>query len=66
MTVEDILEQFSIWSRSQSNLRFGQWFLNTFYSRAEAPEIFYCQHPRVALNKILSDPRFCSEVWSLD
>ena len=64
MTIADILKQFTIWRSLKTDLRFGQWFLNTFYSRAEAPEIFYCRRPTQALNMILRDARFCSEVYT--
>lgn len=66
MTRAEILKQFKIWDNKISifnPIRFGQWFLNEFHPTITAPVIFYCQNDRKALNMIVNDERFCSEVY---
>ena len=64
MNRNQIVKQFSVWEQSAYQYqRFGQWFLNTYFRGVSAPEIFYCENPRKALNMIVADSRFCDDAW---
>lgn len=60
LTITEVTTAYLTWQRIvPRELRFGQYFLNTYFPDTPAPEIYYLSDTAEAFAKIITDIRFC-------